>query len=399
MSLSLILQALQAGITNGFIYALVGMGLAVIFRGSRVINVMHGEFSVVAAMTTVLVLNAAKYPYWFAILAGMLTGPAIGALIELTLVRPMIRQQATEDQFVLLTIGLERAIAASVLFWIGRDGYLLPAFGGDHVFIVFDVVVREHSLWLIAIAVLVVVSLREFFRRTTLGLAMTAASIDADGATTTGINVARMRTLTFVLGGLLGAIAGILITPLIAVDYTIGLPITLKGIAAAILGGFTNPLGAVIGGLTLGIVEFSRHRRRVVGLQGCADLLDPDRDHDLHAARHPRSRRPRRRLMRGNHILVLLGLVVWAALPHLLSRHLTDLLVFTAIYTVAGIGVGLLLGQCGIVNLGQAAFYGIGAYSCAYLTVEMGYPTSLASWSGPRSPWRLRSWSAGRCCD
>ena len=92
MSLSLILQALQAGITNGFIYALVGMGLAVIFRGSRVINVMHGEFSVVAAMTTVLVLNAAKYPYWFAILAGVLTGPAIGALIELTLVRPMIRQ-------------------------------------------------------------------------------------------------------------------------------------------------------------------------------------------------------------------------------------------------------------------------------------------------------------------
>jgi branched-chain amino acid transport system permease protein len=64
-----------------------------------------------------------------------------------------------------------------------------------------------------------------------------------------------MRTLTFVLGGLLGAIAGILITPLIAVDYQTGLPITLKGIAAAILGGFTNPLGAVVGGLTLGMVE------------------------------------------------------------------------------------------------------------------------------------------------
>ena len=160
--------------------------------------------------------------------------------------RPMIRQHATEDQFVLLTIGLERAIAASVLFFIGRDGYL-PAFGGDHVFIVLDVVIREHSLWLIAIAMIVVVALREFFRRTTLGLSLTAASIDADGAATTGIDVARMRTLTFVLGGLLGAIAGILITPLIAVDFTTGLPITLKGIAAAILGGFTNPLGAVAG--------------------------------------------------------------------------------------------------------------------------------------------------------
>ena len=104
--------------------------------------------------------------------------------------RHMIRQQATEDQFVLLTIGLERAIAASVLFFIGRDGHLLPAFGGDDVFIVFDVVIRDHSLWLIAIAIAVVVALREFFRRTTLGLAITAASIDADGAATTGINVA-----------------------------------------------------------------------------------------------------------------------------------------------------------------------------------------------------------------
>ncbi len=79
-------------------------------------------------------------------------------------------------------------------------------------------------------------------------------------------------------------------------------------------------------------------------------------------------------MMRSRLALVLLGFVLWAALPHLLTRHMTDLLVFTAIYTVAGLGVGLLLGQCGIVNLGQAAFYGIGAYSCAYLTVELGYP-------------------------
>ena len=77
MSLSLILQAAQAGITNGFVYALVGMGLAVIFRGSRVINVMHGEFSVVGAMVTVLMLTSARYPYWIAILAGVSTGPLL----------------------------------------------------------------------------------------------------------------------------------------------------------------------------------------------------------------------------------------------------------------------------------------------------------------------------------
>src|SRR5262245_33267910 len=79
-------------------------------------------------------------------------------------------------------------------------------------------------------------------------------------------------------------------------------------------------------------------------------------------------------MMRVRLLAGLAGIVLWALLPHVLSRYMIDLLVFTAIYTVAGIGVGLLLGQCGIVNLGQAAFYGIGAYSCAYLTVELGYP-------------------------
>ena len=74
-------------------------------------------------------------------------------------------------------------------------------------------------------------------------------------------------------------------------------------------------------------------------------------------------------------VLLLVGICLWAALPMLLTRSLTDLLVFAGIYTIAGLGVGLLLGYCGIVNLAQAVFYGIGAYSTAYLTVEMGAPS------------------------
>ncbi len=86
--------------------------------------------------------------------------------------------------------------------------------------------------------------------------------------------------------------------------------------------------------------------------------------------------------MRTYLLVGLIGIVLWAALPQILSRHLIDLLVFTAIYTIAGIGVGLLLGHCGIVNLGQATFYGIGAYSCAYLTVELGYPNIVGFLAG-----------------
>jgi branched-chain amino acid transport system permease protein len=84
---------------------------------------------------------------------------------------------------------------------------------------------------------------------------MLAASIDVYGSLTIGINVPLMRTLTFVVGGLMGGLAGVLVAPLINIHYQMGLLLTLKGFAAAILGGLTSPLGAVFGGVTLGLLE------------------------------------------------------------------------------------------------------------------------------------------------
>ncbi|HEX2890333.1 branched-chain amino acid ABC transporter permease [Vineibacter terrae] len=255
MTFSLVLQAIFAGVTNGIVYALVGMGLSAIFKGSRVINAMQGEFSVIGAMATVLLLTQAGWPYAAAIAAGALLGALLGAAIEIAFVRYMARQNATEDSFLLLTIGLALTLSASVLFFVGRDGHLLPPLGGEGVLIVLDAVIQIHAVWLIAIGVAATLLLRAFFHHTMVGLSMMAASIDPDGAATTGINVGRMRTFTFVLGGFLGALGGILVTPLVAVDYQLGLGLTLKGFAAAVLGGLTNPLGAAVGGVTLGLVE------------------------------------------------------------------------------------------------------------------------------------------------
>jgi branched-chain amino acid transport system permease protein len=255
MTLSLFVQAALAGLTNGLTYALVGIGIATIFKGTRIINVMQGEFSVTGAMVTVVILNQLKVPYWMAICGGILASSLIGGLIEILFVRYMMRRGANQQSFILLTIGIAVTMSASILFFVGRSGYLLPAFGGDGVYILFDAVIRTHAIWLIVITLAIAGALRMFYHHTTLGLSMMATSIDADGAATTGINVALMRTLTFALGGLLGAMAGILMTPLIAVDFALGINLTLKGFAAGILGGLTNPLGAIVGGITLGLVE------------------------------------------------------------------------------------------------------------------------------------------------
>lgn len=255
MSASLLEQAVLSGITNGFVYALIGMGLSVIFRGTGIINAMQGEFAVVGALVTVFAMKAAGLPYLAAIAAGVLVGALSGVLIDMVFVRPMVRRGASEEGFLLLTIGLAFAISAAALYFGGRDSHLLPSFGGEGVIEILDATLPVHAAWLMLVAIGVVVALRLFYTRTLLGLAMTAASSDPDGATTTGIHVGRMRAYTFLLGGAVGAVAGILVTPLIAMNYQMGIGLTLKGFAAAILGGLTNPLGAVVGGLVLGLTE------------------------------------------------------------------------------------------------------------------------------------------------
>jgi branched-chain amino acid transport system permease protein len=255
MSVGLIIQALLTGVTNGFVYGLMGIGLAVIFKGARIVNGAQGEFAVVGGLFAVLALTRFGWPYPAAIVAGVIVGTASGVLIDLAFVRPMVRRNATEDSFLLLTIGLAFALSAAALYFGGRDSHLLPSFGQDRIIDVGDATIREHALWLIGIASAVLLGLRWFYRRTLLGLSMTAASNDPEGAQLIGINVSATRGLTFALGGALGALAGILVTPLISMSYNMGIALTLKGFASAILGGLLNPLGALAGGLVLGLME------------------------------------------------------------------------------------------------------------------------------------------------
>ncbi|WP_245272356.1 branched-chain amino acid ABC transporter permease [Xanthobacter sp. 126] len=250
----LITQALLAGVTNGFVYALVGLGIAVIFKGSHVINAMQGELAVVGAATAVFAADIWGLPLWLAVVAGALTGMAIAILVELGPIRALFARRAREESFLLLTVGLGFTFSAGVLYLFGREEHLLPPLG-DEVYEVFGAIIREHALWVIAISAALILALRLFYRHTHLGLSMMAASIDPDGAATTGINVRAMRTATFALGGLLAALAGLLVAPLIGVGYQMGPLLTLKGFAAAILGGLSNPLGALVGGLVIGILE------------------------------------------------------------------------------------------------------------------------------------------------
>jgi branched-chain amino acid transport system permease protein len=253
--MTLLLQSALVGITNGFVYALVGLGIAVVFRGTRIINAMQGEFALVGGMGAFLALDRLGVPMLLAFPAGVIAGGALGVLIDVLLVRPTRKRGGSEESYLLLTLGIAFAISAAVLLLLGRDSHPLPGIGGDGSALVLDAALRWHAIWLMGICGAVMGLLWLFYHRTTIGLSMLAASIDEEGAATIGVNVPRMRTLTFLLGGLVGGLAGVLVSPLITIHYEMGLMLTLKGFAAAILGGLTNPFGAVVGGLTLGLAE------------------------------------------------------------------------------------------------------------------------------------------------
>jgi branched-chain amino acid transport system permease protein len=255
VTITLLLQSILAGLTNGFVYGLIGLGIAIVFRGARIINAMQGDFALLGSVVAYVALTRFHLPMLPAFLVGVIAGGVLGFLIERFLIRPTEKRAGTEDSYLLVTLGGAFAASAAVLLYFGRDSYVLNGVGGDSSINVFDAAIRVHAVWLIVISSLVVAGLKLFYSYTRLGQAMLAASIDVNGSLTIGINVPLMRTLTFVAGGLMGGLAGVLVAPLINIHYEMGLLLTLKGFAAAILGGLTSPLGAVFGGVTLGLVE------------------------------------------------------------------------------------------------------------------------------------------------
>ena len=255
MTITLLLQSILAGLTNGFVYGLIGLGIAIVFRGARIINAMQGDFALLGSVVAYVALTRFHLPMLPAFLVGVIAGGVLGFLVERLLIRPTEKRAGTEDSYLLVTLGGAFAASAAVLLYFGRDSYVLSGVGGDSSINVFDAAIRVHAVWLIVISSVVVAGLKLFYSHTRLGQAMLAASIDVNGSLTIGINVPLMRTLTFVAGGLMGGLAGVLVAPLINIHYEMGLLLTLKGFAAAILGGLTSPLGAVFGGVILGLVE------------------------------------------------------------------------------------------------------------------------------------------------
>jgi branched-chain amino acid transport system permease protein len=246
-------QLLISGITLGAIYALVGLGFVTISRASQIINFAQGEFVMLGGVITFFLLNGVKLPYPFAVLIAIVVVILIGFAMHVLVIYPL--RKASILILMMATLGASIFLSNTNGLIFGTLPKTLPPFSGEHPFQIGEISILPQNLWVLLSTFILLIFLYLLSHRTLLGKAMEASSTDPLGADLLGISRNLMVFLAFGVSAGVGAIAGILITPLFFTNYSSGTILGLKGFIAAVLGGWGKNSGAILGGFVLGIVE------------------------------------------------------------------------------------------------------------------------------------------------
>ena len=253
MLLHLFPQFFVSGITNGSIYSLIALGYCLIQNATGLVNFVQGDFVMIGALLTVTLWQVAGLPMPLALVLAIAAVAVLGMALE----RGPIRHSRNRDllSLVIITIGASISFRGSAMLIWGKNAHTLPSLGGESPIFFLNAAILPQSLWILGLSLAILGLLYLFFHFTLVGKAMRAAADNPFGAVLVGISVRRIVALAFALSGALGAIGGILITPITSMSYDTGVMLGLKGFAAAVLGGYGSVPGAVVGGLLLGVLE------------------------------------------------------------------------------------------------------------------------------------------------
>ena len=247
------MQQIVSGLAAGGIYALLALALVIIHRSTGVINFAQGEMATLSAYIAWTLIVNHGWNYWLAFTATLAISFGGGVLIHRGVIRPVERGSVL--RIVIVTIGLLVAINGFIIWQWGGEPQLLQSPFGSSTYDFHGVVVSAHDIGTILVAVAIVVLLWLLFRFTKLGLAMRAAAVNPEEARLVGVRVTWMLALGWGLAATLGAVAGMLTAPAVfALDPNMMAPVLIYAFAAAVLGGIDSPIGAVVGGLLLGVL-------------------------------------------------------------------------------------------------------------------------------------------------
>jgi branched-chain amino acid transport system permease protein len=246
------LQQVMSGLATGCIYGSVALALVMIYQATDVVNFAQGEMAMFSTYLAWTMMNAGL-PYWVAFVATLAISFVGGLLIERVVIRPV--ENAPILSIVIVTVGL-LAILNSMAGWIWS--YVQKPFPSPfprEPIRIGNIVVGAHEVGQTVVTLIVLLFLFLFFRYTPLGLAMRAAAQNPESSRLSGIPVGWMLALGWGLAATFGAVAGMMVAPIVFLDPNMMGGIQIYAFAAATLGGFTSPAGAVLGGFMVGVIE------------------------------------------------------------------------------------------------------------------------------------------------
>jgi branched-chain amino acid transport system permease protein len=244
------LQQVVSGLATGGIFASLALALVLIYRATRVINFAQGEMGMFAAFIALWLIDSG-WPYWAAFFATLGLAFVGGVAVERVVIRPV--EHAPVVTVVIVTVGLLIGLnGAAFMIW-GGDTRAFPSAFSTRAIHVGGVAFSIQDLGVIGVSLGMVGLLYLFFQFTKLGLALRAASLNPRASRLVGVRVGWMLALGWGLASVLGAVSAMMIAPTVFLDPNMMRPVLLYAIAAAILGGLESPLGAVVGGLALGV--------------------------------------------------------------------------------------------------------------------------------------------------
>lgn len=245
-----VLHQIMSGIATGGIYASVALALVMIYQATHHVNFAQGEMATFSTYIA-LVLIGAGFSYWAAFIITVVVSFIMGMVIERVLMRPMMNAPVLALVGVFIGLLLVINSLSGWFFDYTIKQFPSPFPGGP----VFGGLVSGHEVGSTAVTLLVLLAVYMFFRHTSLGLAMRAAAFNPVSARLVGIRVGWMLALGWGLAAAIGAIAGMMVAPIVFLDPNMMGGILLYAFAGALLGGIDSPLGAVIGGFAVGVIE------------------------------------------------------------------------------------------------------------------------------------------------
>lgn len=260
MAFESLIQCAISGLQGGCIYALMALSYLMILRSTAILNFAQGEWLMIAGVLGVVSLRE-SLPYPLAIIVSILGTVVLALSSERLVIRPLEERHAPLPILILSLLGIMIVARYGTGLLFGPEDYPLPGpVGNEIVRLGTNIFASAQTLVVYTATAAIFAGDSLFTRYTWLGRSLRVAAIDPVGASIVGVDLGLVRIAAFGLGGLVAAIVGWLYAPLYAVGYNIGIMPGIKGFIVLIVGGTASPIGALVGGLILGVVEVTAAR-------------------------------------------------------------------------------------------------------------------------------------------